>query len=476
MEKLLEITRKFPGKKVVVIGDVMLDQYIHGDVSRISPEAPVQVVKVKRESFEPGGAANVAANISSLGGQVTLFGFVGGDESARILSKILEERGIEYHFGASSMTTVKKRPTGRGQQLLRIDYEDASQKEFDELLQRELKESVNSSDIIVISDYSKGTVTPSLMNFLKSTGKRIIVDVKPENAALYSRVYLVKTNEQESLALSGKPDFQSAGRYIREVLGANAIITRAEKGMALFCDKEIEIPTYAREVYDVTGAGDTALSAIALSLAAGSSLEEAAIIGNHAAGIAVSRAGTYQVKLDELEKNLSGEESKIKNFLELSEIVKGLKKRGKRIVWTNGCFDLLHEGHVKYLAQAKSLGDFLLVGLNSDSSVRLLKGPDRPINSENSRAEILSALACVDYVMIFSEPEVTKYLEAFEPHFYVKGAGGKTGYSLETVNQHERQIVESYGGRIELIDVGKDISASRIIDRIRSSETNKKPE
>ncbi len=459
----LEVLGNFPKKRVLVIGDVMLDKTIIGDVSRISPEAPVQIVNVRKEVYEPGGAANVAMNVSSLGGNVSLFGFVGKDDSAEILSGILNEKRVKCFFDKNSQTTVKLRVRSGNHQLLRLDYEETSPKNFSPQTLELMKEEINNSDIILLSDYAKGTITPDLMNFLKYFNKKIIINPKPKNMNLYSNSFLIICNEKEALEMSAKQDVNIAGKFLRENLKCNIIVTRGERGMMLFSDIEKDISTDAKEVYDVMGAGDTALAALSLSLISGASLEEAMIIANKAAGISVSKVGTYQVKLEELRGRIFGEEGKIKTFDALFDTVWDLKRKGKRIVWTNGKFDILHSAHVKYLKKAKESGDYLIVGLNSDFSFKRVKGRE-PINTELQRAEVLSAYA--DAIIIFSESDTTRYLLSFKPDIYVKGGD----YDVNTINQEERKIIEGYGGKILIVNVGEDTSTSRIIQKIRELE------
>lgn len=470
MNNLKKILDNFKQKKITVIGDVMLDKTVIGDVSRISPEAPAPVIKVKEEFYTPGGAANVAANVSSLGGNVSLFGFVGKDNNAKILSEILFDKKIRFFLNENSKTTMKERiMLRRNYQHSRLDYEETSSKKFSPENKDIMKREINNSDIILISDYAKGVITEDLMNFLNSTGKKIIIDPKPKNLFLYTNSFLITPNEEEALEMSKKDNVHDAGKYLKETLNSNILITRGEKGMSFFSGNEIEIPTVAKEVYDVTGAGDTVIAALSLSLASGASFEEAIIIANHAAGIAVQRAGTYQVKLSELEKEIYGEGRKLKTLEELSSIVKDLKRKNKKVVWTNGCFDILTCGHTKYLAKAKEQGDYLIVGLNSDLSVKSIKDPSRPINSENTRAEILSSLSCVDYIMIYSESHPIRYLSLLKPDIYAKGGD----YTLNTINQDERKIVENYGGKIVILNVGEDISTSKLIERIKDSKNDK---
>jgi len=452
--------------KITVIGDVMLDKTISGEVNRISPEAPVPIVNINEEIYKPGGAANTAANISSLGGKVYLFGFIGKDENAKILLDILNEKKIECFFDEKSITTLKVRIKSKNQQLLRYDYEDTNLKNFNLQILEIMKKKIEDSDIILISDYAKGTITKDLMTLLNSLNKKILIDPKPKNMNTYLNPYLITPNEKEVLEMSKQTDVLSAGRFLREKFNCNVLMTRGEKGMYLFSDREIEIPTDTREVCDVEGAGDTAIAAIALSLASRASLEESAIIANHAAGIAVSRIGTSQIKLNELKKRISGEEGKLKTFEELRDIIMDLKDKGKKITWTNGRFDILHVGNVKFLKKARENGDYLIIGLNSDSSFKALKGRE-PINNELQRAEILSEYA--DAVIIFPEFNAIRHLSVFKPDIYVKGGN----YTLETINQEEREVIESYGGKILIIDVDTDISTTKIMERTKNLEIAK---
>ncbi|RLG16061.1 hypothetical protein DRN69_01850 [Candidatus Pacearchaeota archaeon] len=470
--ELSEILDEFPKKRIVVIGDVMLDKAIYGDASRISPEAPVQIIKVEKEVYGPGGAANVAANIKSLKGEPILFGFTGKDEASKTLSKVLEERKIRYFFDETLRTTVKARIMPRNHQIARLDYEETSEKRFSDRILKKLEEEINNSDLILLSDYAKGTITEDLISFLKTKKKKIIVDPKPQNTSLYYNSFLITPNENEALQMSMKNNFQSAGIYLKEKLNCHVLITLGEKGMALFqnnsLDREIHIPTYAKDMKDISGAGDTVIATLSLSLASKASLEEAAIIANHAAGIAVGRAGVYQVQLNELKRMFFGEEEKLKTFDELYQIVMDLKESKRTIVWTNGAFDVPHAGHLKCLKEAKDEGDYLIVGLNSDSSIRKIKGPHRPTNPEDKRVEFISSLPWVDYIVIYSEPDTTRYLSAFKPDIYAKGGD----YNIDTINQDERKIVESYGGKIAFVGGSKIDSTTDIIKRI--VEKNKK--
>lgn len=468
MEKIREILNRFNSKKAVVIGDVMLDKYIYGEVSRINPEAPVPIVSVNKEIYEIGGAGNVASNISSLGGNVCLFGFVGKDKEADILRKLLLDRRINYFFDENNITTQKTRVLGRNQQIVRFDKEETIPKFFTQETKDILFEKSEEADIISVSDYAKGAITSDLVNFLSRFKKKIIFHPKPSNKNVSMNclkdVLLIIPNEKETLEMSGTQEISEAGNKLRKEFSTDLLVTRGEKGMTLFSDYKIEIPTYAKKIYDVQGASDTVVSAVSLAIASGASLEEAGIIANHAAGIAVERIGTYSVKLDELKNRILIGERKIVNFDELKKIVIDLKRQNKKIIWTNGCFDVLHAGHKYNFEKAKEKGDVLIVGLDSDDSVKMLKGPTRPIYKEKERIELLSSIEFIDYITVFSYGQVVEYLKELKPNVYVKSGD----YTLETINQQERQIVESYGGEIYLPKGVSGLSTTSVIERIKN--------
>ena len=465
MERISQILSNFKNAQIVVIGDVMLDRYLDGEVSRISPEAPVPVVNVQKEFFELGGAANVASNIVALGGNVHLFGFIANDLSGRIVKEMLEEKGIKYFLEDTNVTTEKTRVTSRGQQLIRFDSEEVYKRNFRDKIREDIKKAAESANIIIVSDYLKGTINQDLMNLLSNYKKKIIVDPKPQNKGLYNGVLLITPNEKEAIEMSGENEVLFAGKNLKNNLGCGVLVTMGQKGMMLFSkdsDKITTIPTYAKEVFDVTGAGDTALSALALSLAAGATQEEATIIANNAAGIAVEKKGTYSVTLRELENKMLSEEKKIKTFEEIERVVQDGRRKGRRIVWTNGCFDLLHVGHVKYLQEAKKLGDILIVGLNSDESVRAAKGEGRPIQNQNDRAEIIASLEFVDHVIVFPELSVENYLLKLKPDIFAKGGD----YTLELSKSKELDAIESYGGKICFLSFIEGKSTTKIAEKI----------
>lgn len=466
MDDILDVLDKFKDKKILVVGDIMLDTYFKGEVKRISAEAPIPIVKVEQEFHVPGGAGNVAANISSLGGKAILFGFVGKDYQAEILKEILGQRQIEFFLEQESRTIHKVRVIGNDQQIARADFEVVRDKYFSQELKSILKQKATEADIIIVSDYAKGAITKDLMDSLEGFKKKIISDPKPKNKLMFNGVLLIKSNEIEAIEMSGTTDIEQAGRKLKEEMGADIIITRGKHGMTLFSDKTTSIPTQAREVFDVSGAGDTAIAAIALALASGASLHEAALISNCASGVKVEKAGTYAVSNSEVRSRLMKEENKILDLSRLERVVSDLKKKNKKIVWTNGCFDLLHIGHTRYLKEASKLGDILVVGLNSDSSVRAIKGPTRPIQNEHERAEIMASLEFVDYVIIYPEPNAEKYISTLKPNVFVKGGD----YSQEYLSNHpEGKAALAAGTEIKTINFVEGKSTTNIVGRIRQN-------
>lgn len=472
MEKLLNITKKFRGKKVVVIGDIMLDKYIYGDVSRISPEAPVPVIKVEKEFYELGGAGNVSSNVSSLGGHVVFFGFLGENTWGKIIRKLCMERGITGYFDKNEKTICKVRLIGKNQQFVRLDYEEESDKTFSEEIKRIMIEKIQESEIVIISDYAKGAITKDLMGILEPYKHKIIIDPKPKNIDLYHAALLITPNKKEAFEMSKKQDIYLAGDFLKQNLESNVLITLGADGMALFSDRQLMIPTEAKEVYDVTGAGDSVIAATALSIAAGASLEQAAVIANHVAGIAVSKAGTYHVRLIELEKKLFGEIGKLRTIDELRSILYDLKRKQKKIVFTNGSFDILHPGHIRFLTKAKSFGDILVLGLNGDKSPYFKKkGDDRPILKQEERIEVLSALEPIDYIVVFEEDNPMNLLRELKPDIKVKGGS----YESARVNE-EDVFIKSYGGKAEYIDMIGQYSTTSLIEKIRGNNMEKREE
>jgi D-beta-D-heptose 7-phosphate kinase / D-beta-D-heptose 1-phosphate adenosyltransferase len=464
-----EIIDMFPEVRIAVVGDIMLDKYVYGSVERVSPEAPVPVVKVDREVYGLGGAGNVAANIASLGGEAYLFGYVGEDNASEILINELENFDIERRLCFGLKQTIQKtRIIGNHQQIVRLDKEDSDTNLYGKLNSSDLYSDLQEidPDVIIASDYAKGCLNKELFERLKKSGKKIIVDAKPSNKWNYLGVYLITPNLKEGIEMTSLDGVDEIGKRLQKDLGCNVLLTKGSGGMSLFENEKVfNFITQAKEVYDVSGAGDTVVGVMGLGIGAGASLEESAFLANHAAGIVVGKSGTACISRFELEGIIESENKKIMNLNQLKRIRGDLERKSKKVVWTNGCFDLLHEGHVDYLGKAKSLGDYLIVGVNSDASVKKLgKGDNRPINKQESRARLLSALECVDYVTIFSDLRVDKCLRELKPDLYVKGGD----YTLESMDQEERKVIESYGGEFRFIPFEKDVSTTDIIDKIRN--------
>lgn len=464
-----KVLDNFSKTRIAVVGDVMLDSYIYGSVDGISPEAPVLILKANEEVYELGGAANVAKNIASLGGNVTLFGYVGKDSAKDILFKKLNEEDISFQlFDVLEKTTQKSRFMGNRQhQIVRVDkesYAKVPESIEEDLAQRILK---RNPEVIIASDYAKGCLTNSLFSKIKKYNPdiKIIVDPKPQNRENYYGVYLMTPNLKEAREMSNLEDAEKIGRELQRKFGSNILITKGKDGMTLFeNEKIINIPTQAKEVYDVTGAGDTVTAIISLCIASGLSLEDSAYLANHGAGIVVGKAGTATISQNELKEVVESEYDKIKTLSELKKIREDYRRKGKKVVWTNGCFDILHVGHVDYLKKARGLGDCLLVGLNSDDSTKKLKGSDRPINNEKHRAEVLSSLGFVDYITVFNELTVENCLRELRPDVYVKAGD----YDINKMDQNERKVIESYGGEFAFIPVIYNLSTTGIIDKIRN--------
>jgi len=463
-DKVFEIVKNFQKKKILIIGDLMLDKYIYGDVNRISPEAPVQTVKVRKEEYFLGGAGNVANNIVSFGAKAILISEVGKDKEERIISKILKEKNIQSALIKTNKPTITKtRILGRNQQLLRIDYENTeTEKEFDII--KNIKKEIKKCDAVIISDYAKGTITRRVISEIVKYKKLIVVDPKSYEPGFYKGTSLITPNEREATLMSKEKETKKIIRDIEKNTGAKVIITLGEKGMVFSKEKKlVEIPTVAKEVYDVTGAGDTVISALTLSLASGAELEEATMIANHAAGIVVGKLGTATTNVKEILRKFEFESNKIRPREEITKICSELRKQGKKIVFTNGCFDILHVGHIRVLTKAKSYGDILILGLNTDESIKKIKGPNRPIVHEKERAEMLAALESVDYVMLFSEDTPIKTINMIKPNIHVKGGD----YKIEEII--ERKAVEKNGGKVVLIPPVKGKSTTNIISKIKEN-------
>lgn len=479
MENLKKLIPQLEGKKVLVFGDLMLDEHIWSRISRISPEAPVPIADVTQITHVPGGCGNVAANISALGGNPILVSVIGRDSSGDKLKKALAQSKISARhviIDPKRPTILKSRIIASSQHVVRVDREDRtllSPQIGHEILNR-LKRLIPKVDAIVISDYGKGCVTletaQSIITLAKKHQKPVAVDPKGVDYLKYSGATVLTPNLREAAIAARRVviDERSlikVGKILLKLARAEyVLITRGRDGMSLFSPREIiYLPAIPREVFDITGAGDTVIATLILTLAAKGNIKNAAILSNYAASVVIGKVGTAPCFRDELEEAIEGHEpitKKIKLRKEIASIIQIQKKQGAKIVFTNGCFDLLHLGHVRYLREAKKLGDLLIVGLNSDSSVRALKGRDRPYISEMERAEIIASLGCVDYVIIFPELRPDNLIKIIQPDFHVKGGDYKT-------NQlPERKLVQSLGGKVIVIPPIKGRSTTSIVDKI----------
>jgi D-beta-D-heptose 7-phosphate kinase/D-beta-D-heptose 1-phosphate adenosyltransferase len=467
--------------RCLVIGDLMLDEYLWGKAERISPEAPVQVVDVVREELRLGGAGNVVNNLVVLGAQVAVCSVVGEDENGWALLKDFSRRNVaaEAIFRDPARRTSRKtRVVASNQQIVRIDREsrDPLSEEMEMQVCEWISTHADQFNVILVSDYLKGVLTPRVIETIVKTAALrdipVLVDPKGTDYSRYYGATLLTPNRKEAEAASGITisdgcSLEQAAGVIMEKAGlGQLLITRSEEGMSLFSRTEpaVHIPTVAREVFDVSGAGDTVLASLAIGIAAGLGMAEASRLANIAAGIAVGKLGTSTVSPDEIINAValthSDSDSKIKNLDVLTALITAEKARGKKVVFTNGCFDLLHAGHVKYLQKARNLGDLLVMGLNSDASVRRLKGEKRPLIGEEERAHILAALDCIDYVVLFDQDTPLELITALKPHILAKGGD----YTADGVVG--KDVVEAYGGRVELVSFVDGKSTTNIIERV----------
>lgn len=466
----------FESANVLVVGDLMLDRYWHGGTERISPEAPVPVVHVKQNEERAGGACNVALNISKLGAKCTVMGLCGDDESARVLELLLADAGVSTQFirKPGNSTVTKLRVMSRSQQLMRLDFEDGFiGLDLDEL-EKAFAEELEGHNVVVCSDYGKGSLRDvnKLIAMCNEKDIPVLVDPKGNDFEKYTGASLITPNLSEFEAVVGRceveSDLVSKADALSEKYNIGALlVTRSEHGMSLMQHgyDPVHVPTHAREVFDVTGAGDTVISTLAASLGAGVTLERAMVLSNLAAGVVVGKSGTASVTLKELqhaiEENISSTENGIVNEAELGLILRDCHSRGETIVMTNGCFDILHAGHVTYLEQASELGDHLLVAVNVDDTVRRLKGEDRPVNKVENRMRMLAALRCVDWVVPFSEDEPTRLICEVLPDILVKGGDNE----VEKIPGGD--CVREAGGQVMVLTYVDGISTTRIIDSIK---------
>lgn len=481
MQALLDRCLQGHRPTVLVVGDIMCDVYLWGTMSRISPEAPVPVFESMEQRRVLGGAANVAANLKALGCDVRLLGVIGTDASGQEVRKLLAQQGIADTWlleDATRPTTEKTRLIAHQQQVLRLDREHRVP--LEPTLSAQALASACSLlrdiDGIVCSDYHKGVCTPDLLGPLftqaRAAERAVIVDPKVRDCTLYRGATVLTPNLTEVEQASGMKfedpsDFEHAAAVLLQQSQAQALlVTRGKDGMSLVQPPQapVHIPANAREVFDITGAGDTVIAVFSMAILCGLSFADAAYLANTAAGVVVGKVGTAVVSLGELRAALCQEKTaearKIIPRDELACAVQQHQQRGERIVFTNGCFDLLHVGHMRYLQQARTLGERLVVALNDDESVRQLKGQGRPLIPQKERAGVLAALACVDYVTIFSEATPLELIKRLRPDVLVKGGD----YTPETVVG--RDEVEAYGGAVAIVPYVDGVSTSGIIESI----------
>ena len=466
----------YSAARVLVAGDLMLDRYWHGATSRISPEAPVPVVHVKHNEQRAGGAGNVALNIAALGAKASLLGFVGADEPAQALRETLQQAGVLCLFETipDYPTITKLRVISRHQQLIRLDFEDGFQAVSSQGLLHLFHAELAQSQVVVLSDYGKGTLNPvqDFIQLARTFKKPVLVDPKGHDFSIYRQASLITPNLSEFEAVVGRCDNQAQiverGLNLMTDLELQALlVTRGEQGMSLLSrDQEpLHLPTHAREVFDVTGAGDTVISVLAASLAARKSLAEATQLANIGAGIVVGKLGTATVNTDELNAAIRGPRAHHQGVCDMASLLTErdkAKASGEKVVATNGCFDILHPGHVRYLQQAKTLGDRLVVLVNSDDSVKRLKGPERPVNNLEHRMEMLAALECVDWVAAFDEDTPKEVIDLLLPDILVKG-GDYT--DITSIAGHESVLAN--GGEVKILSFIEGHSTTSIIQTIK---------
>ena len=464
---------------ILVIGDLMIDHYLWGSAERISPEAPVQVVDIAKESSVLGGAGNVINNLISLGATVNVASVVGDDEIAKELTIMLKSIGVKTEgliTQPGRKTSKKSRVIAANQQILRYDKEsketisDASVAKILKAIEKDLF----VTDMIILSDYGKGVISEKLSQeviaLAKEKGVKVLVDPKGTDYSKYRGAHMLTPNKKEAseatkIAIVDDESLKAALLSLKEQCDLErSMITLSEDGIAIYDGEVKRFATVAQEVFDVTGAGDTVIASIAFALSAGLSIEETARFSNLAAGVVVGKIGSATVTLDEIEiyeskLHQSSSDAHIKTFEEIDRIVKRAKAHHQRVVFTNGCFDILHVGHVKYLQEAKSFGDILIVGLNSDASVRELKGPTRPVNVEDDRAYILAALDAVDYVVKFGDDTPHDLIKMIAPDVLVKGGD----YEGKTV------VGTEFSKVLKLVDFVDGKSTTKTIAKIQGS-------
>ncbi len=504
-EKQIDALTAIAGKTVLVVGDIMLDQFVYGRVDRISPETPVPILAAERTETMLGGAGNVVANLTALGAKAEIISVIGDDTAGQNVKSLLETLGVSsrgIHIDAARPTICKTRYIGRNQHLLRVDYEDVKDlaAAIETRCLAQIQEAVKAADVVVLSDYAKGVLTSGVIAaVIKAAQKNntpVLVDPKSNDYTRYNGASIVTPNRTELSAATGgmavntDADIEAACALILKDVDIGAIVaTRSEAGMSVIeRDKApVHISHNVHEVYDVSGAGDTVIAVLAAVIAGGSDIVMAATLANVAGGIAVSKIGTSQVKAAEIKAALMGNAPKNQAAMKYETVrnerepyvceldaataqIREWQAQGQRVGFTNGCFDILHFGHVSYLNKARDKCDRLVVGLNHDQSVRILKGADRPVNDENARAAVIGALGCVDMVVFFGATQAGDdntpcgILGTLKPDVIFKGGD----YKVEDLP--EAKIVQAYGGAVDIMPLYEGHSTTAIIEKTRKSD------
>ena len=477
---LSEIQETHPN--ILVIGDLMIDNYLWGECNRVSPEAPVQIIKVEKETKVLGGGGNVAHNLKTLGANVEVLSVIGGCTISNELKKLFKEINLNTGYlieQKDRVTSKKTRIISAHQQVIRYDIEtdDEINSDSEEKLIELFKTILGNFELVILSDYGKGVLTYRVVQeIIKSANSKkikVIVDPKGSDYSKYSSAYLLTPNKKEAseatgINISDKKSLKDALIYLKDSFNLNvSLITLSEDGIAILDDKFRSHPTVAREVFDVTGAGDTVIAAIGYALASKKDIDSAVVLANIAAGVVVGKIGSATASFEELIRyesllKFSSSEDNVISLEKFVQILGGLRKSKNKIVFTNGCFDILHVGHVKYLEEAKKLGDILIVGINSDSSISRLKGKTRPINSLNDRSHIISSLKSVDYVIPFDEDTPIELITAIVPDILVKGADYK----------NKNVVGKEIAKELVLIDFVEGRSTSNTISKIKADDRN----
>jgi len=475
---VIEFLNKSPN--ILVIGDLMIDHYLWGDCNRISPEAPVQVIDLKEETSSLGGAGNVVNNLKTLGAHVDVLTVVGDCENTTHLKKLLNQIKVRTNFlitEKNRVTSKKTRVISSNQQVVRYDNEsiDDISKTSESKLLKTFHKIINEYDVLLLSDYGKGVLTDSLTKKVIQASKKLriktLIDPKGKDFSKYSGAHLITPNKREAelatgIKISDNNSLKNAIKKLKQTLNLDiSMITLSEEGIAIY-DKGLKIfPATVRSVFDVTGAGDTVLSSLGFALAIKNDINLAAKLSNLAAGVVVGKIGSATASMNEIieyESSLhkSSSDVHIKNWDEIQSLVNDFKIQKKKIAFTNGCFDIVHSGHIRYLEKSKTFADILIVGINSDKSVSKLKGSSRPINTEKDRAFIIAALECVDYVVIFEEDTPEKLIKFISPDILVKGSDYKKS----------EVVGNEYVDDVRLVQLVEGKSTTNIIEKIQYSK------